>query len=1045
MKSCQKNVFRDFFFITGIVLFLLSSAIPSFAANASYTYDNGNRLIRVNYDDGSKIEYAYDESGNRTIKAITAVDTTAPVTIATPPGGSYDAAQNVTLTCNDGGGTGCDRIYYTTDGSAPMTSSNVYTSAISLAATTTLKFFATDLAGNSESVKARTYTIDAVPPASSISINSGAVATNSVNVTLTLVCGDPQGCSRMQFSNDNVTYSAAETFNTTKAWTLPLVAGIRTVYVKFGDSAGNWSPAVSDAIILDTTAPVTAAATGGGTYAAAQSVTLTCIDAKGAGCDRIYYTTDGTAPTDSSPVYAAPINIAATTTLKYFAKDVAGNSEAVKSQKYTIGATPAAGIIVINAGAVATNSVNVTLTLTCNDPQGCSQMQFSNDNKTYAAAEAFNATKAWTLSSKNGTKKVYVKFMNASGVWSAAYSEAIILDTAVPVTTAVPAGGTYRAAQSAALICNDGSGSGCSIIHYTTDGSTPTASSPVYSAPINIPATTVLKYFAKDIAGNSEAVKSQAYTIDAALPAGTISINSGALATNSVDVTLTLTCSDPQGCTHMKFSNDNSAYALAEAFNAMKTWKLKSGSGHKRVYVKFLNTAGNWSIAYSDSILLDITAPATIPAPAGGMYSTAQSVALTCIDGRSGSGCDKIHYTTDGSTPTASSPVYSAPISIVAATTLKYFATDVAGNIDTVKASEYTIDAAPPAGTVSINSGEAATKNRIVTLTLTCSDPQGCPQMQFSNDNATYSVPEAFSTAKSWKLTTGNGAKTVYVKFINAAGNWSAACSDAILLDASAPVTTAIAPAGYYTAAQSVALICYDSVSGCDRIFYTTDGTTPTTSSPVYTSPISVTTNTMVRYFAADKVGNIEKVRTGVYTIDPAPPVGSVSINSGAAATNSVNVTLALTCSDAPKCTHVQFSNDNATYSKSLTYGAAKSWKLTSGDGGKTVYAKFRDVTGNWSAACSDDILMDTTAPATTASPSGGTYTGAMQVTLSCNDGSGSGCYRIYYTTDGSTPTTSSSVYASPINITATTTVKYFAQDEAGNSEAVKTEGYTIQ
>jgi YD repeat-containing protein len=37
-----------------------------------YTYDNLNRLIRVEYDNGSIIEYQYDGAGNRIQKAVTA-------------------------------------------------------------------------------------------------------------------------------------------------------------------------------------------------------------------------------------------------------------------------------------------------------------------------------------------------------------------------------------------------------------------------------------------------------------------------------------------------------------------------------------------------------------------------------------------------------------------------------------------------------------------------------------------------------------------------------------------------------------------------------------------------------------------------------------------------------------------------------------------------------------------------------------------------------------------------------------------------------------
>ena len=96
-----------------VLFFLLTflSCISSDAAAANYVYDDLNRLLRVDYDDGSKIEYTYDESGRRTTKMITAVDATPPVTTAAPPGGVYITGQSVTLTCTDGPGSGCDKIY----------------------------------------------------------------------------------------------------------------------------------------------------------------------------------------------------------------------------------------------------------------------------------------------------------------------------------------------------------------------------------------------------------------------------------------------------------------------------------------------------------------------------------------------------------------------------------------------------------------------------------------------------------------------------------------------------------------------------------------------------------------------------------------------------------------------------------------------------------------------------------------------------------------------------------------------------------------------
>ena len=80
-------------------------------------------------------------------------------------------------------------------------------------------------------------------------------------------------------------------------------------------------------------------------------------------------------------------------------------------------------------------------------------------------------------------------------------------------------------------------------------------------------------------------------------------------------------------------------------------------------------------------------------------------------------------------------------------------------------------------------------------------------------------------------------------------------------------------------------------------------------------------------------------------------------------------------------------------------------------------------------------------APTISITPTSTTYgAGTSQaITITGSDKAG---YTIYYTTDGSTPTASSSVYTAPINVSSTTTVKAITIDSDGLSSDVVTNLY---
>lgn len=101
----------------------------------------------------------------------------------------------------------------------------------------------------------------------------------------------------------------------------------------------------------DTAAPFTTADKESGSYLGEIDVILTATDDK-SGVERIYYTTDGTDPKNSITVTSglSPVTIMINrkTILKFYARDVAGNQETVRSNTYEILLVPKDDFTVYN-------------------------------------------------------------------------------------------------------------------------------------------------------------------------------------------------------------------------------------------------------------------------------------------------------------------------------------------------------------------------------------------------------------------------------------------------------------------------------------------------------------------------------------------------------------------------------------------------------------------------------------------------------------------------------------------------------------------------
>jgi hypothetical protein len=121
------------------------------------------------------------------------------------------------------------------------------------------------------------------------------------------------------------------------------------------------------------------------------------------------------------------------------------------------------------------------------------------------------------------------------------------------------------------------------------------------------------------------------------------------------------------------------------------------------------------------------------------------------------------------------------------------------------------LDNTPPTGSIKINNDEQYTSSAAVTLTLSAEDNpggSGVSHMRFSNNNVNWpTTPDIYATTKPWTLAAGNGTKTVYVMFKDAADNWSQSISDTIILDTTGPKIINVSPANGSTFSEGSAIL----------------------------------------------------------------------------------------------------------------------------------------------------------------------------------------------------------------------------------------------
>ena len=289
-----------------------------------------------------------------------------------------------------------------------------------------------------------------------------------------------------------------------------------------------------------------------------------------------------------------------------------------------------------------------------------------------------------------------------------------------------------------------------------------------------------------------------------------------------------------------------------------------------------------------------------------------------------------------------------------------------------------------------------------------------------------------------------DGEKRLYAFIKDKNRNISEVSEARITVDTEAPTNSSIIINNGDMNTKSVEVTLNLSSSGATEMCVS--NTTSCSSWETYATSKSWTLNNStnerktVYVWFRDAAGNVTDKYEDTIVLDNEAPTGnSVVINDSEYTTERV-VTLTLTSTGA---TEMCLSNTNECETWE-DYVESKSWTLTEGEGTKTVYVWYRDLSGNESEYVSDKITYDNGAPTLTVttptgtSSSSPTYVKASSYTVS---GTATDSYGIESVTVNGTKVTLGANGAFSTNITLTegvvTTVTVIATDKAGKTTTV--------
>ncbi len=395
-----------------------------------------------------------------------------------------------------------------------------------------------------------------------------------------------------------------------------------------------------------------------------------------------------------------------------------------------------------------------------------------------------------------------------------------------------PGGGTYTTPQTVTLTAVTPG----TEIRYSTDGTEPTESSILYTAPILVDGNSQLRVKGFISGWNPSSTFSANYTLNTTIPS--LSHQEG---TYYTPFNLIITTTTPGG--EIRYTTDGSEPTETSALYTSALNISMSASIKAKTFKNNWNTSGTVSANYT----LKVVAPAFSPLP--GVFPAPQNVTISCTTADV-----ELFYTTDGSEPTMSSTPYTTSVYLKSNAILKAraFKTGWTGSNITQGNYYFTVSAPvfdPPAGNY----------NGAQSIILTCTTPDA--EIRYTTNNT---EPTTSSTLFTDPINVVQ-SMTIKAKAFKTGMSPSTTTSATYFIINSVATPEFDPPAGIYYEPQTVSITC--ETPNAD-IRYTLDNTEPTINSTMYTAPINVTSYSIIKAKGFRANWNPSAIATAVYHFD---------------------------------------------------------------------------------------------------------------------------------------------------------------------------------